>query len=95
MSLSARTPAELLDLAKQAQGLDTDYMLSKVFAIPQGTVSRMRHNKHSPSDYYILFLCDLAGLDAAETLAAIRLHEAKSCGDDVAYKLWSKFALAS
>lgn len=70
------TVAALLAQAKTAQGIPSNYRLARVLEVPEGTVQRWNTGKSIPDDEKAVQLADLAGLDAAEVVAALHAQRA-------------------
>lgn len=67
---------QLLDAAKAAQGLRSDYALAARMGISRSGVSGYRNGRSRPDDEMAARLADLAGLDPDATVAAMHAERA-------------------
>lgn len=95
MKLFAESQIQLIDRVKLALNADSFYRVSKVLGISEPTLSRAYKNLHFLSDYNIVLLCDVSGLDAMKTLACIRVEEAKTKGNTQVAEFWQKHSSAA
>mgnify|MGYP003704798689 CR=1 FL=1 len=72
------TTVDLIDAAKAARGIATDYRLAKILGLTTAAVSAMRVRGGGISDETAEKLADLAGLDAGYVLACAHAERAKS-----------------
>ena len=84
-------PSELLQLAKQGLGVETDGELGRAFGWESGKVSQYKTNKKWPDNTAARKLAEAAGLPWAEVIAALECEKAK---DEQTRTDWGK-ALAS
>lgn len=83
------TTAELLGLAKDRQGIPSNYRLAKVLDIPINTISRWNTGKTKPDDDMCVRLAELAGLDPGQVVASIR---AERCEPGPMRDVWAGVA---
>lgn len=69
---------QLLDAAKAAQALPSDYALAARMGISRSAVSGYRHGRTRPDDTMAARLAELAGLDPDATVAAMHAQRAAS-----------------
>ena len=69
---------ELLDAAKRAQGVESDYRLAKLLGVKAGSsvVGTYRSGRNYPDDNIAQRLADLAGLDRGYVVACIHAERA-------------------
>lgn len=91
----AENQQQLIDRVKLALNADSFYKVSQISGVSQSALGRAYQNQHFLSDYNIILLCDLSGLEPLQTLAFIRKEEAESKGNEKAVKLWKKHASAA
>lgn len=60
--------AELLDAFKAASILPSDYSAAPLIGVSQQMLSQIRHNRSHFSPEKVLFVCELADLDAVDWL---------------------------
>lgn len=65
------TTAELLAQAKAAQGIPSNYRLSRVLDVPEKTVQRWNTGKSRPDDEHAARLALMAGIDPGVAIASI------------------------
>lgn len=90
MKRFANTQKELIDRLRLALNVDSYNKLGKKLGIPYQTLARADKNENFLTDYYIMFMCDMADLDPVQTLACIRKEEAKLKGKTEVYEMWDK-----
>ncbi|ABM94792.1 DUF3693 domain-containing protein [Methylibium petroleiphilum] len=83
---------ELLEAAKSARGLPSNYRLARELDVPEKTVQRWNTGKNSPDDVHAAQLAELAGLDPAEVVVSIRAERStepamRSLWEGIAKKL--------
>lgn len=83
---------ELLEAAKSARGLPSNYRLARELDVPEKTVQRWNTGKNSPDDVHAAQLAVLAGLDPAEVVVSIRAERStepamRSLWEGIAKKL--------
>lgn len=59
---------DLLDLAKKAQAIESDYRLAQLLGLTRSTVSGLRRGVAFPSNSTAYKLAELAGMDAGRAL---------------------------
>lgn len=69
--------AELLDALKTALRLNSDYAAAPVIGCSQQMLSQVRQNRSHFSPEKVLFLCELADLDAVDWLLHWHRERAK------------------
>jgi hypothetical protein len=79
----------LLDRAKSAAGVDSDYALAKLLETNKANVSNWRLGKVAPDERAILHLCQLSGDDPDYVAACVQVMRA---GNDDAAALWRRVA---
>lgn len=71
------TTAQLIDAAKRAQGIPSNYRLARVLNVPDKTVQRWNTGTNRPDDEMAARLAEMAGLDAGQVVASIRAERAE------------------
>jgi predicted transcriptional regulator len=84
-----QTTKQLLDRAKKAQGIESDYKLSQVLGVVQSAVTNWRSGRSSPDDVIAAKLAEMAGQDPLSVIA--ELHAARAKTPD-AKQLWMRMA---
>jgi hypothetical protein len=79
----------LLDRAKSAAGVDSDYALAKLLGVHKANVSNWRVEKTAPDGRSIVKLCALSGDDPEHVAASIQVM--RSASDEEA-ALWRRVA---
>ncbi len=86
------TVDKLLDQAKKAQGIKSDYKLAQILDATQNTVANYRHGRSRPDDKMLSRLGELANVSPSEIeLLAVQL-QAERASTDQARALWSRLA---
>lgn len=86
------TVDKLLDLAKKAQGIQSDYKLAQLLDATQNTIANYRHGRSRPDDKMLTRLGDLAKASPVEIeLLAVQL-QAERASTDQAKQLWTRLA---
>lgn len=80
--------SELLDQAKKATGVASDYKLAQVLDIPRERLSDYRKGKRVPDDYACMRLAMALHKDPLEVLAQVRAISEKS---DERRAFWRSF----
>ena len=70
------TVTVLMDRAKAAAGIPSNYRLARVLDVTENTVSNWKHGRKLPDESTALRLAEMAGLDAGEVLASVRAARA-------------------
>ncbi|WP_290866713.1 hypothetical protein [Aquabacterium sp.] len=70
------TTAKLLDAAKRAQGITSEYRLARVLGVTDSALWNYRHGR-TPDDERALKIAALAGLDARYVLVCLAAERAK------------------
>lgn len=83
------TVQELIEAAKGAQGIPSNYRLARVLGVTELTVANWKHGRKAPDDGAALRLADMAGLDPAQVLAAV--HAARATDPTIA-AAWASIA---
>lgn len=83
------TVDELLDRAKEAAGVTSDYKLALVLGIEPSTVGHYRKRRSRPDDDVAAKLADLAGLDRGFVVACLHADRAPTAS---ARSLWMEVA---
>lgn len=91
---------DLLEAAKRAQGIPSNYRLARVLDVPEKTVSRWHTGKNSPGIKHAAKLADLAGLDRGAVVAAMQAESAvdpdeKTMWEGIAARLGKLSAVAA
>lgn len=79
----------LIDAAKAAQGIPSNYRLARVLGVTELTVANWKHGRKAPDDGAALRLAAMAGLDPAQVLAAV--HAARATDPTIA-AAWASMA---
>lgn len=74
------TTAKLLDAAKTASGITSDYRLARTIPVSDNTLYNWRHGHTSPDDERAARLAEMAGLDVGYVLACMAAERAKDGG---------------
>ena len=69
---------QLLDAAKRAQAITSDYRLARVLGCSDNTIHNYRHGKTHPDESQSLQLAAMAGLDAGYVLVSMAAARAKT-----------------
>jgi transcriptional regulator with XRE-family HTH domain len=69
---------ELIDAAKQRQGLTSDYSLAQRLGITRSRMSLLQSGQLSADEAEIFMLADLAGIDARAAAAAVKKGKEKN-----------------
>ena len=85
-----QTTKQLLDRAKKAQGIESDYKLAQVLGVVQSAVTHWRSGRSSPDDVIAARLAEMAGQDPLSVIA--ELHAARAKTPD-AKQLWMRMAM--
>jgi len=83
------TTIQLLDLAKLANSLPSDYQLAQALGVSRATVSSYRLGKTCPDLEACEKLAQLAGLDADVVVCSM---QAQRTSDDATRALWTRIA---
>jgi len=74
-----KTTAELLDLARERAGIESDYRLAKVLGVTRQTVSGWRSGTRWPELLHVFQLAEMAGLEHVDAaVASIELERVKA-----------------
>lgn len=65
------TANDLLESAKRAQGIPSNYRLARVLGVTETTVANWKHARSTPDDAMALRLAEMAGLDPSDVLPAM------------------------
>ncbi|WP_454902740.1 DUF3693 domain-containing protein [Variovorax gossypii] len=84
-----QTTKQLLDRAKKAQGIESDYRLSKELGVVPTAVTNWRSGRSSPDDVIAAKLAEMAQQDPLSVIA--ELHAARAKTPD-AKQLWLRMA---
>jgi len=68
---------ELLDAAKEAMGVTSDYAIAQELGIGRARVSEYRKGSYSPEAYVVLRLAQIAGEDPAKAIADVAAEREK------------------
>lgn len=68
----------LLDAAKSAQGIGSDYRLARTLGCTDTTIHNYRHGKTHPDEVQSLQLAAMAGLDPSYVLVSMAAQRAKT-----------------
>lgn len=80
---------DLLAAVRAAQGIESNYRLSRLLDVPEKSVQRWNTGKHTPDDAMAVRLAELAGLDPAAVVAAMH---AQRCTDDALRPILQRIA---
>lgn len=69
---------ELLDVAKQQQGLTSDYQLAQRLGVSTGRLSSLRKGTQTADEAEILMLADMAGIEPHKAFAAVHKDREKN-----------------
>lgn len=84
-----QTTQQLLDKAKKAQGIESDYRLSKVLGVVTSAVTNYRTGRSHPDDAVAARLAELAGQNPSTVIAELHAERAKT---PEVKKLWLRMA---
>lgn len=84
-----QTTKQLLDRAKKAQGIESDYKLAQHLGVVQSAVTHWRSGRSSPDDVIAAKLAEMAQQDPLSVIA--ELHAARAKTPD-AKQLWLRMA---
>ena len=70
------TTFDLLSAAKANSGIPSNYRLARILDVPDNTVVRRNNGRNKPDDEMVRRLAELAGLDPAPVVTAIRAERA-------------------
>lgn len=73
-----QTTKQLLDRAKKAQGIESDYGLSKALGVVPTAVTNWRSGRSHPDDSVAVRLAELAGQNAESVIAELHAARAKT-----------------
>lgn len=73
-----QTTKQLIDRAKKASGIESDYALSKVLEVSPSAVTNWRSGRSHPADELAAHLAQLAGQNPSSVLADLYAERAKS-----------------
>lgn len=65
------TANELIEAAKAAAGVPSNYRLAKVLGVTENTVANWKHGRTAPDDQMAVRLAEMAHLDPADVLPAM------------------------
>lgn len=85
-----QTTKQLLDRAKKAQGIESDYKLAQELGVVQTAVTNWRSGRSHPDDERAAKLAEMAGQDPLSVIA--ELHAARAKTPD-AKQLWMRMAM--
>lgn len=80
---------EILDKAREAHGLKSDYALGKAFDIPLNSISHWRHGRALPDERSCRLLAEAAGIDPLILAAQVQAQRSKTAE---ARSLWEAIA---
>lgn len=83
------TTLDLIEAAKTAQAIPSNYRLARVLEVPEGTVQRWNTGRNLPDDAACFRLAELAHLDPGFVVASIRAERAKDAAESMT---WRKIA---
>lgn len=69
---------ELLDAAKEAQGIPSDYAMAKRLAVSRSRMSEWRNGREFLSDEMAVTVAAMAGIDPAKALAWVHVERART-----------------
>lgn len=73
-----QTTKQLLDRAKKAQGIESDYRLAQVLGVAKTAITNYRSGRNHPNDEIAARLADLAGQDPSSVIAELYAERAKT-----------------
>lgn len=79
----------LIDAAKKAQGIGSDYRMAKVLKVTENTLGNWRAGRSKPADDLAVTLAQMAGVDPGSVLAELAAERAK---DDASREVWRSIA---
>lgn len=77
---------DLLDALKASQGACSDYKAAQILGVKQPTMSQYRNGRCPLSSEKVVFICNLAGLNALEWLMRLQIERAKC---DTEKSIWN------
>lgn len=77
---------ELLDAAKAAHSIPSDYALAKAIGVTTSAISNVRTGRNGIDDATAIKIAELAGLDAGYVIACAHSERAKSDPERAAWK---------
>ena len=80
---------EILDKAREAHGLKSDYALGKAFDIPLNSIGHWRHGRALPDERSCRLLAEAAGIDPLILAAQVQAQRSKTAE---ARSLWEAIA---
>jgi hypothetical protein len=83
------TSRDLLAAVRAAQGIPSNYALSRFLDVREKDLQRWNTGKNTPNDAMLLRLCDLANLDPITVVPAIHAERA---GDEAMRSVWERIA---
>lgn len=69
---------KLLDRAKKAQGIESDYRLAQVAGVAKTAVTNYRSGRNAPDDEVAARLAELAGMNPESVIAELHAERAKT-----------------
>jgi len=75
--MNTQTIDFLIDAAKAAKGIESDYRLAKVLGVTDHTIYNYRHGRSRPDELRTFQLCEMAGIDPSPWLMDIHAERAK------------------
>ncbi|WP_211453010.1 hypothetical protein [Collimonas antrihumi] len=69
---------DLIDAAKQQQGLTSDYSLAQRLGVTTARISDLRSQRRAPDDAEVSMLADMAKIDLRAALAAVHKDREKN-----------------
>lgn len=79
----------LIDAAKKAQGIGSDYRMAKVLKVTENTLGNWRAGRSKPADDLAVTMAQMAGIDPGAVLAELAAERAK---DDASREVWRGIA---
>ena len=73
-----KTTNDLLDSAKKAQGVESDYRLAQLLGVSKNAITNYRYGKSCPEDEVAIRLSGMVGRDPASVIAEMHAERAKS-----------------
>jgi DNA-binding transcriptional regulator YiaG len=80
---------QLLDAAKKAQGIPSNYRLARVLGVSDNTMAKWSQGRNAPGEPHAMRLAEMAGMDAGVVVA--ELH-AERAADPETRDLWRGIA---
>lgn len=87
------TTGQLLDRAKRAQAIQSDYKLAKALGVTANAVTNWRQGRAHPDDATAVRLADMMNRDAGSVMAELHFERAKIPAVKAAWKALARTLL--